>query len=122
MCNESNVSLNASQLSMMDDDGIRFVHVDLDFLQPNNIRDAQKRRPNDPDYDSRTLYIPDSFMNKQSPGHQQWWRMKAAYYDTVLLFKIGKFYEMYHMDATVGVTQLNLNYMKVSRCFNDSFL
>ena len=29
----------------------------------------------------------------------------------VLMFKIGKFYEMYHMDADVGVFQLGLIYM-----------
>lgn len=105
--------MNASQLTIIDDGTTRFEHLDLDFLQPNNIRDAQKRRPDDPDYDPRTLYVPEDFIKKRSPGHRQWWRMKAAYYDTVLLFKIGKFYELYHMDAVVGVSQLNLNYMKV---------
>uniref|UniRef100_A0A914XGZ6 DNA mismatch repair protein n=1 Tax=Plectus sambesii TaxID=2011161 RepID=A0A914XGZ6_9BILA len=119
LCNDSNVSMNASQLSMnasqlsmVDDSAGRFAHLDMDFLQPNNIRDAQKRRPTDPEYDPRTLYIPEAFFNKQSPGHQQWWRLKTTLFDTVLLFKIGKFYELYHMDAVVGVTQLNLNYMK----------
>eukprot|EP00983_Pelagomonas_calceolata_P114846 1160134-Pelagomonas_calceolata.AAC.7 len=31
--------------------------------------------------------------NKVSPGQQQWWEMKAANFDSVLLFKQGKFYE-----------------------------
>lgn len=47
-------------------------------------------------------------------GHRQWWAAKSAYFDTVLFFKVGKFYEMYHMDAVIGVENLNLNYMRVS--------
>ena len=31
--------------------------------------------------------------------------------DTVLLLKVGKFYEMYNMDADVGVQVLGLTYM-----------
>ena len=38
-----------------------------------------------------------------SDGVRQWWDLKAQYFDTVLLFKTGKFYEMFHMDADVGV-------------------
>lgn len=48
-------------------------------------------------------------------GHRQWWAAKSAYFDTVLFFKVGKFYEMYHMDAVIGVENLNLNYMRVSQ-------
>ena len=33
--------------------------------------------------------------------------------DTVLLFKVGKFYEMYHMDAEIGVRNLGFSFMKV---------
>lgn len=32
--------------------------------------------------------------------------------DCVLFFKIGKFYEMYHMDADIGVNELGFAYMK----------
>lgn len=46
-------------------------------------------------------------------GHRQWWLAKSAYFDTMLLFKVGKFYEMYHMDAVIGVENLNLTYMRV---------
>lgn len=37
--------------------------------------------------------------------------MKTQYFDTVLFFKIGKFYEMFHMDAAIGVEKLNLSPM-----------
>uniref|UniRef100_A0A915Q466 DNA mismatch repair proteins mutS family domain-containing protein n=1 Tax=Setaria digitata TaxID=48799 RepID=A0A915Q466_9BILA len=91
---------------------VRFPHLDFDFLQPELIRDADKRLRNHPDYCPRTLYVPETFMKKQTPGHRQWWAAKSAYFDTVLFFKVGKFYEMYHMDAVIGVENLNLNYMR----------
>jgi DNA mismatch repair protein MSH6 len=40
------------------------------------------------------------------------WQFKSHYYDTVLFFKVGKFYEMFHMDAVVGVEHLKLAYMR----------
>jgi DNA mismatch repair protein MSH6 len=44
-----------------------FPHLHYDFLQPGNIRDAQKRRPDDPEYDPKTLFVPESFLSKQTP-------------------------------------------------------
>ena len=49
---------------------------------------------------------------KISPAQQQWWEIKSQYADTVLLFKVGKFYEMFHDDADVGVSILGFVYMK----------
>lgn len=43
---------------------------------------------------------------------RQWWEIKSEYYDTVLFFKVGKFYELYHMDADVGVAELGFSYMR----------
>jgi hypothetical protein len=48
-----------------------------------------------------------------SPGQQQWWETKACNFDSVLLFKMGKFYEMFEMDSYVGVEILGLVLMKV---------
>lgn len=101
----------------------RHKHLGFDFLQPEKIRDAQKRRPNDPDYDPTTLYVPTEFLHTQTPGmqigiawtfagHQQWWKIKSENFDTILFFKVGKFYELYHMDAVIGVEMLNLTSMK----------
>ncbi|MFH4977385.1 hypothetical protein AB6A40_004094 [Gnathostoma spinigerum] len=96
----------------------RFPHLDFDFLQPDKIRDASGRRPSDPEYCPRTLFVPESFLKQQTPGHRQWWTAKSAYFDTILFFKVGKFYEMYHMDAVIGVENLNLTYMrgKIAHC------
>ncbi|KFM67798.1 DNA mismatch repair protein Msh6, partial [Stegodyphus mimosarum] len=43
---------------------------------------------------------------------KQWWDMKSDHFDTVLFFKVGKFYELYHMDAAIGVKELGLVFMK----------
>ncbi len=52
--------------------------------------------------------------NKVSEGQKQWWEFKSRHYDAVLLFKMGKFYEMFEMDAHVGAEVLGLSYMKAS--------
>ena len=44
-----------------------FPHLHFEFLQLDRIRDAQKRSPDDPQYDPKTLYVPDSFLGKQTP-------------------------------------------------------
>ena len=38
---------------------------------------------------------------------------------SMYLYQVGKFYELYNIDATVGVKQLGLIYMKVT-CVDDS--
>ncbi|GFR46110.1 hypothetical protein Agub_g7598, partial [Astrephomene gubernaculifera] len=84
------------------------------FLQPEQLRDAQQRRPDHPEYDPATLYIPPSWFKeyKISEGQQQWWNFKSRHFDAVLLFKMGKFYEMFEMDAYVGVEVLGLTFMR----------
>ncbi|XP_066141842.1 probable DNA mismatch repair protein Msh6 [Euwallacea fornicatus] len=89
-----------------------WLHNTLDFLKPEKIRDAEKRRPSEPDYDSRTLHVPESYLNSLTPAMRQWWILKSQHMDSVLFFKVGKFYELYHMDAVIGVQQLGFSYMK----------
>ena len=31
------------------------------------------RRPTDPDYDPRTVYVPPDLLKRMSPGQQQYW-------------------------------------------------
>lgn len=48
---------------------------------------------------------------------RQWWELKSKHFDCVLFFKVGKFYELYHMDAVISVNEINLTYMKVSHLY-----
>lgn len=59
-----------------------------------------------------TTLVPPRFVNDLSEVQRQWWRVKATHADCVLFFKIGRFYELYHYDADVGVREAGLVYMK----------
>ncbi|BFG38635.1 hypothetical protein CerSpe_249090 [Prunus speciosa] len=73
-------------------------------------RDAKKRCPGDANYDPRTLYLPPDFLKSLSGGQRQWWEFKSKHMDKVLFFKMGKFYEIFEMDARIGA--IGLQYMK----------
>ena len=66
------------------------------------IRDMDKHPPSHPDYDPRTLYIPPLAWTSFSPFEKQYWEIKQKFWDTIVFFKKGKFYELYENDATVG--------------------
>ncbi|XP_053695896.1 probable DNA mismatch repair protein Msh6 [Sabethes cyaneus] len=89
-----------------------WAHQKLDFLKPEKVKDIHGNRPGSDKYDSRTLYVPEPFLSTLTPAMRQWWELKSRHMDCVLFFKVGKFYELYHMDATVGVTELGFSYMK----------
>jgi len=90
----------------------QYSHSQLPFLRPDKIRDREKHPRDHQDYSPRTLHVPQDFLMKQTPGQKQWWELKSQYYDVILFFKMGKFYELFHMDADVGVKELNLIYMR----------
>ncbi|XP_034484101.1 probable DNA mismatch repair protein Msh6 [Drosophila innubila] len=94
------------------DEPVVWPHQKLEFLQPDKIKDKAGRRPDHPDYDKSTLHVPEKFLNGLSPGVRQWWILKSDNFDCVLFFKVGKFYELYHGDADVGVNELGFTYMR----------
>jgi DNA mismatch repair protein MSH6 len=59
-------------------EGRNFNHLSYDFLKQDKIRDAKRRRPDDPEYDPRTLYVPDHFKQNLTPAMRQWWEMKVG--------------------------------------------
>eukprot|EP00092_Neocalanus_flemingeri_P023891 GFUD01025916.1.p1 GENE.GFUD01025916.1~~GFUD01025916.1.p1 ORF type:complete len:1157 (-),score=408.68 GFUD01025916.1:96-3209(-) len=95
-----------------DDSPQQYSHTQLPFLKPDKIRDREKHPRDHQDFNPRTVHVPADFMLKQTPGQRQWWELKSQYYDVILFFKMGKFYELFHMDADVGVAELNLVYMR----------
>jgi DNA mismatch repair protein MSH6 len=85
-CASQGSTKNLSECACKDVDGVvcegqfqgrNFSHLSYNFLKPGNIRDAQGRRPDDPEYDPRTLYLPESFKQNLSPTMCQWWDMKV---------------------------------------------
>ncbi|XP_066983199.1 DNA mismatch repair protein Msh6 isoform X2 [Macrobrachium rosenbergii] len=102
----------AKETPAKSNEGEEWPFMKCSWLKPENIRDRDRKRPSDPDYNPRTLFVPDNFLNSQTPGMRQWWELKSLHYDTVLFFKMGKFYELFHMDAILGVQELGLIMMK----------
>ncbi|XP_067901328.1 DNA mismatch repair protein Msh6 [Heterodontus francisci] len=89
-------------------------HEKLEWLKPGKRKDAKRQKEGDPDYDSSSLYVPDDFLYKCTPGMRKWWELKSQMLDTVIFYKVGKFYELYHMDAVTAVSELGLMFMKGS--------
>lgn len=73
-----------------------------------DIRDAEKRPIDHPDYDPRTLYIPQSAWSKFTAFEKQYWQIKSKMWNTVVFFQKGKFYELYENDAVIANTQFDL--------------
>ncbi|KAG6546638.1 hypothetical protein Mapa_011827 [Marchantia paleacea] len=90
----------------------------FEWMTPSKIRDAEKRRPCHPAYDERTLLIPNDVFHKFSASQKQYWTTKCKYMDTLLFFKVGKFYELYELDAEVGHKELDwkLTVSGVGKC------
>ncbi|KAF2299607.1 hypothetical protein GH714_039282 [Hevea brasiliensis] len=88
-------------------DGISDSTTKFEWLDPLRIRDANGRRPSDPLYDKKTLYIPADALKKMSASQKQYWSVKSQYMDVVLFFKVGKFYELYELDAEIGHKELD---------------
>lgn len=94
----------------IDSDSIDEGDFDLPkFLKKSEIRDANMRRPDDPDYDPTTLHIPPG--QKFTPAMQQYWEIKKSHFDKILLFKLGKFYELFYLDAITVQGILDLKWM-----------
>ena len=73
-----------------------------------NVMDIDRNPIGHPDYDPRTLYIPPHAFAKFSAFEKQYWEIKQKFWDTVVFFKKGKFYELYENDATIGHQQFDL--------------
>ncbi|KAJ4358483.1 DNA mismatch repair protein msh6 [Didymosphaeria variabile] len=67
-----------------------------------DIRDADRKPPDHPEYDPRTLYVPPGAWKKFSPFETQYWEIKQKFWDSIVFFKKGKFYELYEKDAVIG--------------------
>eukprot|EP00919_Chromeraceae_sp_WS-2016_P038453 GHVR01091748.1.p1 GENE.GHVR01091748.1~~GHVR01091748.1.p1 ORF type:complete len:1004 (-),score=265.98 GHVR01091748.1:304-3315(-) len=93
-----------------------------DWVLPDKIRDLNGRRPFDDDYDPSTLRIPTSEHEAKrlscgdscghfTPAIAKYWEVKSTNFDKVVLFKVGKFYEMFYVDAYVVQRLCDLKWM-----------
>lgn len=91
-------------------------HLHSQLLSPHTNANIPPPNPAPPHHHapaSKSPSTPTSLPHLLIPSWQ-WWDFKAWHYDSVLLFKMGKFYELFEMDAHVGAEVLGLSYMKAS--------
>lgn len=73
-----------------------------------DIKDKDGHRPDHPEYDNRTVYIPSTSWREFTPFEKQFWEIKQNHFDTILFFQKGKFYELYEKDAEIGHNEFDL--------------
>ena len=67
----------------------------FEWLNPSQVRDANRRRPDHPLYDKKTLYIPPDVLKKMSASQKQYWNVKCQYMDILLFFKVVSLYSSF---------------------------
>lgn len=55
------------KLEEIDDEPMLWPHNKMEFLKPEKITDINGHRPDHPDYDPKTLFVPKSFLDKLTP-------------------------------------------------------
>lgn len=75
------------------------------------MKDKNQRRPGDPQFDHTSLYVPESELKNLTPTMRQYWKIKSDNYDKIVLFKLGKFYEIFYEDALICHKELDLSWM-----------
>ena len=95
----SSVLIHINQGNLNYDLDVKWDHLKYSWLEEDKIKDLHGRRRNDPNYDSKTLHVPDSFKKDLTPGLRQWWEIKSKNFDVIIFFKVGKFYELYHVSV-----------------------
>lgn len=66
-------------------------------------RDSQGRSPESTDYDPTTLLIPEDALISLRGFNAQYWAIKSRCMDLVLFVRVGSFYELYDLDADIGI-------------------
>ena len=86
------------------------------WYNPKNLKDKNMRSPTDPEYDVGTLHVPRRNGKVTEDGHstpmlQQYWDIKQDHFNEIILFKVGKFYELFYIDAAIAQSVCNLKWM-----------
>ncbi|KAH8726781.1 muts domain V-domain-containing protein [Phaeosphaeriaceae sp. PMI808] len=80
----------------------------LNKQQTKEGASKKKERPSASEPEKRYAWLAnlqdaDPFGDKGfSPFERQYWEIKSKFWDTIVFFKKGKFYELYEKDATIG--------------------
>ena len=91
----------AQEVISLNKDGPFFTHPDI-------IMDDQKRRPDHPDYDPNTLYVPDHEFKNLNPGMKRYWELKSKSFDTIVFYRFGSYFTLYYQDAAKCAPHIEL--------------
>jgi DNA mismatch repair protein MSH6 len=78
------------------------------FTQPEYILDKQGRRPDEPNYDPTTIFIPEKDYKDMTPGMQRYWEIKSVNYDKIVFYRWGEWFILYFQDAAISSKILDL--------------
>lgn len=68
--------------------------------------DAMRRGREDVDYDPSTLHIPATIFYNMTEFERQYWDIKSKYFNYVVFFQKGLFYELMEGDALLALSEL----------------
>ena len=71
------------------------------YTQTDFVKDACERRPDHPDYDPTTLYIPPEEWAAIKPGMMSYWKAKCKNFDTIIFFRFGPWFNVYFQDLAI---------------------
>jgi DNA mismatch repair protein MSH6 len=69
------------------------------WTQKEYIKDSQGRRPDDPDYDGSTVFIPEDEWELLTQGMKAYWSQKRNNFDKILLYRFGHWFLVFYQDA-----------------------
>ena len=70
--------------------------------------DGMRRSRSDPNYDPRTLHIPANTYYNMTDFERQYWDIKSKYFNYIVFFQKGIFYEIMEVDADIASRELGL--------------
>ena len=84
------------------------------WLKDEHILDAKGRRPDEEDYDPKTVFIPEIEYEQLPSVHKKYWQIKCKYFDKIVAFKMWACYFFYANDALLmhRLCDTNIGYYK----------
>ncbi|KAH0484463.1 MAG: uncharacterized protein KVP18_004608 [Porospora cf. gigantea A] len=84
------------------------------WLDPRRLCDAAGHSPTEACFAVESIRVPADFKREKAhstPAMVQYWGIKATNFDKIVLFKIGKFYEIFYQDACIAHKYFDLKWM-----------
>eukprot|EP00923_Selenidium_pygospionis_P031090 GHVN01055211.1.p1 GENE.GHVN01055211.1~~GHVN01055211.1.p1 ORF type:complete len:1231 (+),score=304.56 GHVN01055211.1:120-3812(+) len=88
------------------------------WLHPDKLRDRSGKQPHEEGYDITTMSVPrpgdktaKAEPKHMTPAMEQYWEIKSDNFDKIVFFKMGRFYEIFYIDAGIAQRVCDLRWM-----------